>query len=420
MKAITIGLFVVLFGHVCIIYGQEDHLLKSDSINKSEEVQNQIDDLRDHFEEVKHGHSGFLLTGYTNITYRQDLIDGENTKFDYAGFSPVFLWMVSDQLFFESELQIHMKGGVHGGEIEFDSNGQEGDEGTSNFNLGYANMVYMTKWGVIFSAGKFLTPIGIFNERYHPTWINPLPVDPIGIGHGGLLPSSELGIQVRGAMQTGRSKLTYSLFLSNGPILNDGAIHPEQAGRLIYTNFSDNNANKALGGRIGFLPLSNSTLELGVSGLYADKVGDLNSIYEDVNASIYSFDINYYTQIPNTGIFRFSGQFTKLDVGDANYENTLLEVLDGTPLLYNFKNSSTFYYAMSSLRTSASKRKFFKNSELVTRYEKGITPEHSKWHLDEHRILVGYVYWLQVRSAFKVAVAFGEESAIYGQFTIGL
>lgn len=415
-KTILSYLFLVAFA---VTYGQDEkyHAMVEETEEPIQKLQEQIEELNKEFNEVKHGLSGFLVTGYTNITYRQDLHDLEDTKFDYAGFSPVFLWMVSDQLFFESELQIHTKGGIHGGEVDFDIN----EEGSSNFDLGYANMVYMTKCGIILSGGNFLTPIGLFNERYHPTWINPLPVDPIGIGHGGLLPTSELGIQVRGARLMGRSKLTYSLFLSNGPILNTGTINKEHAGRLIYSNFStDNNANKAHGGRIGFLPFSNSSLELAVSGLHAGKIGDQGSNYENVGASIYSLDMNYYTQLPGAGLFRFTGQFTHLHVGNANYENTLSEITEGAPKFYTFDNTSSFYYAMSSIRFSSSKNQFLRNSELVTRYERGITPENSKWYIDETRLLVGYVYWLQVRTAFKVAVAFGEESALYGQFTIGL
>ena len=419
MRIISVALGLLFTISINMLHAQDNEHEQSTE-QSIEELKAEIEELKEQFDEVKHGYSGFLLTGYTNITYRQSLKDIEDSKFGYAGFSPVFLWMISDRIFFEAELQIQMRGGVHGGELTHNADKQVSDEGTSTFDLGYANMVYITKWGAVFSAGKFLTPVGIFNERFHPTWINPLPVEPIGIGHGGLLPTAELGIQVRGGTSLGSSKLTYSLFVSNGPILNDGEINEHEAGRLIYTNFLDNNANKAVGGRIGFLPFHNGSLELGVSGLYADKIGDRGSEYENVGTSIYSFDINYFTLIPRTGLLRFSGQYTALDITSALYHNSEEDVLNGEPALYGYSNTSNVFYGLVSLRTSAIKNSFLKHSEFVARYEKGHTPENSKWHFDEHRLMIGYLYWLQARSAIKIAVATGEESAIYGQFTIGL
>ncbi|MDH5604337.1 MAG: hypothetical protein OEY51_10365 [Cyclobacteriaceae bacterium] len=384
-----------------------------------EELQEEIAELETKFEELKHGLSGFLLTGFTNLTYRQDLNDPGISKFEYAGFSPMFLWKISDNIFFESELHIEMKGGVHGGEIGHNVAANAGHEGSSYFDLGYANMAYITNSGITISAGKFLTPIGIYNERYHPTWINPLPVDPIGMGHGGFLPPAELGIQVRGGLQTGASKLTYGLYLSNGPVLNDGIINHEYAGKPVYSNFSDNNANKAFGARLSYLPLSNSSLEIGLSGQYSGKIGDRKSIYEEVDEMIYSGDINYYKLFSGVGLFRLSGQYTSIKVGDAFYRNSEEEILNGAPEFYTFENVSMFYYASVSLRLSQTNKPFLNNSEIIVRHERGLTPLEAKWHIDEERTLIGYTYWLHIRSALKLAGSLGESNVLYAQVALG-
>lgn len=403
------------------VNGQSDSVL-------IEELQQQVSQLEANLNKVKPGISSFLLTGFTNLTYHQDMDDKEVSKFDHAGFSPIMLWRPSDKIFFEAELHIEMEGGVHGGEIDGDHSGghghggdevEAGHEGSTHIDLGYANMVYLIRPNIIFNAGKFLSPIGIYNERYHPTWINPLPVDPLGMGHGGPIPAAELGIQFRGGLQAGASKITYAVYMSNGPILNEGNNDNDSAGKLIYSNFSDNNANKAFGGRFSYLPFQNSSLEIGFSGQYAHKIGDRNTKYEDVNASIYAFDLTFIKNINSFGLIRMSGQYAAAQVGDAEYQNTLEEILNGAPVLYTFDNRSNYYYVSASLRPIQNSKKLIRNSEIVLRYEAGTTPENSKWHIDENRILIGYTYWLHARTAFKVATSIGDENVLYIQLALG-
>jgi hypothetical protein len=405
--------------------------------NETEEIetiQEQIKEQNKKIEEIKPGNSSFLITGFTNVTYHLDLEAIEDSRFDHVGFSPIFLWKPSEKLFFEAELHIELEGGVHGGEVADDGHGhghggagggsdQSGvsHAGSTHFDLGYANMVYFLNDYITITAGKFLTPIGLFNERFHPTWINPLPIDPLGVGHGGPLPSSEVGLQIRGGVQAGATKWNYSLYVSNGPIFEDGSGDPERAGTLVYSNFSDNNGNKALGGRLSWLPLINSTLEIGISGQFASKTGDKGTLYEDIGSQLLVGDLSYIiNSTALKGYFRLIGQYSQLKVDDALFVNDSTEVANGEPSVYSFENETTFYYGIVSYRPSKSGSKFIRNSELVFRYDGGSTPEGSKWELEDSRYTVGYNYWLQARSALKCAVSIGDrENAFYVQWALG-
>lgn len=419
LTTVFIMILVFCFGSI---------LAQSDS-EVNEDLNQRLTELESNMKSMEDGNSSFLMTGFTNLTYHQDLSDYKSSKFDHAGFSPILLWKPSDRLFFESELHIEMEGGVHGGEVaggHNDGHSHAGSDGTINhagsthIDLGYANMVYKVSSGLIFNAGKFLTPIGIFNERYHPSWINTLPVDPIGMGHGGPLPAAELGAQIRGGIYLGETKFTYALYFSNGPILEEGTNDNESAGKLIYSNFSDNNGNKAVGGRISYFPFTNSSLEIGISGQHAGKTGDRGTRFENVNADILSFDLSYVKNLGSAGLLRFSGQYASIKVGDVDYQNSLEDIAAGAPILYTFDNESIFYYGTVSLRPIQHSKKFVNNSEFSIRYESGKTPEDSYWHADEQRILIGYTYWLHSRSAFKIASSFGDSNVMYAQLAIGL
>ena len=124
------------------------------------------------------GNSRFLLRGYSDATF---MSNDEETTFGNARFVPLFLYKQSDKLFFEGELEF----AVEDGEIEV--------------ALEYANFNYSLAPNLNLRAGKILIPFGIFFERLHPSWINRLPTVPLGYGHDGILPTSDLGAELRGA-----------------------------------------------------------------------------------------------------------------------------------------------------------------------------------------------------------------------------
>ena len=404
-------------------------VLAQDQSEVNKEIEKLKEENREQNKKInanKPGKSSFLFTGFSNLTYHQNLEDTDDSKFAHAGFSPITIWRPSERLMLETELHIEMEGGVHGGEAGdghggHGSENEAGHEGTTFIDLGYANMVYFLNDYMIITAGKFLTPIGTFNERFHPSWINPLPTSPLGMGHGSPLPVAELGIQIRGGLQTGISKLNYALYLSNGPVLEDGRGDPERAGSVVYSNFSDNNKNKALGGRLGWLPIHNSSLEIGISGQWAKNVGDEGSVYEKVGSQLVVGDISYLINSTSLkGVIRLTGQYSKLMVDDALYKSDSTDIAKGDSEFYTFDNTSTFYYGLISYRPSKSGKKFIRNIEFVYRYDFGQTPADSKWEFEDARSTFGLNYWIQARSAIKLAVSIGELSNImYLQWALG-
>lgn len=136
-------------------------------------------------------------------------------------------------------------------------------------SLGQAQIdMFITDW-LTADIGYFLAPIGFWNERLDPEWINKLPDIPLVmrqvIPDGLTLP----GLQFRGAKYLGKSrwKAEYSVYATNGlgvPGAGQATDWYNLAG-LIGTSGSLNNA-MAYGGRIG-LWLPSRGINFGVSEL---------------------------------------------------------------------------------------------------------------------------------------------------------
>ena len=386
--------------------------------NEIEKLKAQNVTLSEKLNKIKPGNNKFRMTGFANFSYHQDLEDFDISRFAHAGFAPIMIWKPSDNLFFESELHIELEGGVHGGETGDGGHGGGGHGGGSggishagatHLDLGYANIGYFVNDWITLVGGKFLSPFGTFNERFHPSWINRLPSAPLGFGHGGATPVTELGMQLRGGLQLGKSKLYYAVYVSNGPILEDGKGDPENAGALIYTNFQDNNANKAIGGRLGILPFSNSSLDLGVSGQYAGKTGDLGTPYENVSALLYALDLTYVKDFGAIGgTVRIVGQYSIVDVEDVYYINDSMDIAMGEDSLYTFNNESSLYYIQLAYRPDKSGKEFLRNLEFVVRYDVAKLSPGSKWEFEDSRTTFGLNYWIHARSAFKFEVRISE------------
>ena len=386
--------------------------------NEIEKLKAQNVTLSEKLNKIKPGNNKFRMTGFANFSYHQDLEDFDISRFAHAGFAPIMIWKPSDNLFFESELHIELEGGVHGGETGDGGHGGGGHggggggishAGATHLDLGYANIGYFVNDWITLVGGKFLSPFGTFNERFHPSWINRLPSAPLGFGHGGATPVTELGMQLRGGLQLGKSKLYYAVYVSNGPILEDGKGDPENAGALIYTNFQDNNANKAIGGRLGILPFSNSSLDLGVSGQYAGKTGDLGTPYENVSALLYALDLTYVKDFGAIGgTVRIVGQYSIVDVEDVYYINDSMDIAMGEDSLYTFNNESSLYYIQLAYRPDKSGKEFLRNLEFVVRYDVAKLSPGSKWEFEDSRTTFGLNYWIHARSAFKFEVRISE------------
>jgi hypothetical protein len=320
------------------------------------------EEAKEDLEALKPGTTNFLMRGYSHAGFES--IDG-NSSFISGTFAPIFLWKQGDRLLFESEL-----------EIEFEGEGVQ-------FALEYANISYILNDYLVFRFGNFLTPFGAFNERLHPAWINKLPNAPLGMGHDPIGPTSEFGAELRGGAPLGDTKINYSLYVSNGPILDVHNEDPEEPPTTSINglNFDDNNNNKAVGGRFGFLPFNNSMLEIGVSGQYTSGIGDRDTEFEDVATLSYAFDLSMVKNSISAikGNIDLKAQWNRMDVDEFH-----IELPDGDEQAINQENSA--YYVQLAYRPALSKSSFLSNLELVGRYS-GIDLTEPAEHEDEGDIV---------------------------------
>jgi len=224
-----------------------------DTESKIASLESQIAALR---EDVKSNNLDTLsklhMAGYANV----DFIAGSDRQedgFTSARFAPIFHFQFSDRVLFEGELEI-----------------ETGADGETEVVVEYSTIDLILNDYMALVAGKFLSPIGQFRQNIHPSWINKMPTAPVGFGHGGAAPLSDLGVQLRGGIPlSGSMRANYALFTSNGPTLvvdeGDGELELETEGAT-----SNGDGNFVYGGRVGFLPVP--ALELGLSGALG-KVG---------------------------------------------------------------------------------------------------------------------------------------------------
>jgi hypothetical protein len=338
-----------------------------------EEVEQALDDLdqeigtlRQRLEQLQPGSLGFVATGWGFVGYADG--DGETSSFT-AGLNPIFLWRVSDRVFFEGEPEIEL----------------EGDE--TEVGLEFADVSVLLNDNLTLSGGLFLTPLGLFPERLHPAWINKLPDAPLPFGHDGLVPTSSLGLQLRGAAPVGPARVNYALFVSNGPRLITAEEDPEEAGMLGFRNFSDNNDDKTIGGRLGVMPLPG--LEIGY-GLLSGEVGERGTAAEGARARIQVADLSWLRD--------FAGLGGSIDVR-SEWVWSRVDDVEGIP----FENERDGGYAQVAFRPSRPSLGRLRNLEPVVRYDRLTFPAEAPEGGTQERWSFGLAYWLNASTAVKVA-----------------
>src|SRR5262249_8024512 len=137
----------------------------------TEELRQEVETLKTQVEETRPGTTKFLLTGYAFGGFEKR--EGQSSTFT-AGLAPIFLWQLSDKLFFEGEVTLELK------------------DTEMEVGLEYAQLTYLLNNYMTVGAGKFLTPFDQFPERLHPPWINKLPDFPLVFNEDeGLVPFSQ-------------------------------------------------------------------------------------------------------------------------------------------------------------------------------------------------------------------------------------
>lgn len=125
-------------------------------------------------------------------------------------------WLIESRAEFKGEFERSAGGGPYGGKVE-----QEVD---------YLQLDYIANPYVTVTAGRFLTPFGIYNERLYPIWIrslHPTPlIFPLGTG-------SSDGVMLRGGFSLNpRVNLNYAAYFSALSTVNKFESDRTAGGRL--------------------------------------------------------------------------------------------------------------------------------------------------------------------------------------------
>jgi hypothetical protein len=337
-----------------------------------EEVRGTVRDIQDQLHELQPGTHQFLVTGYGVASFTDQR--GDVSSF-HAQINPLILWKISDRLIFETEFEIGLN--------------SKADGGGTDFGLEVANLSYLVNDNLILGAGLFKTPLGIFNDRLESAWINKLPDRPLPFSDDkGIAQEGSVGFFAKGAFQTDIGGLNYAAYVSNGPSLNtDG----DNVGTLDFDNLVDENDNKAVGGRIGWIPLQ--YLEIGYSLQFA-KVNPPG--FESVHAFTQAVDLSYvrtYSQI--RGQIDFRVEWVMQNVDKATF------VVDGAPSRFN--NDRNSGYVQLAYRPTQMEGKILKNFEGIFRYDRLNISKSAPDGGYEQRYTFGIDYWLNPSTVIKFA-----------------
>ena len=283
---------------------------------------------------------------------------------DHYEFSPLFLWRHGKKFLMEFEPSFA--------------------DGTLGVN--WADVTYFAAPGLMVRAGYFELPFGVYNRRLAAGWINKLATDPIGVPD--MPPTTDYGLELGGGFQAGTMKWNYAVAISNGnQLLPDGSI--QGAG------ISDNNRKKTFSGRVGWLPLSNSSVEIGASYM-GGKVGDAGSEYENVKASFYAMDLNVVENIRPFQL-NIKGQYNWGNIGSAKFINP-----DNQTETYTFENKTQTGFIQAALRPMFAANNIVKNFEIAGRYGNFTTPKNSLWGAKSTAYTVGLNYWMTWRTVLRI------------------
>jgi hypothetical protein len=339
-----------------------------------EEVRGTVRDIQDQLKSVTPGTHQFLVTGFGFFGFEDHR--GSASSFT-AGVNPLILWKIGDRLIFETEFEVELAPKEEGGGTEF--------------NMEIADLSYIVNDHLILGGGIFKTPLGIFNERLESKWINKLPDRPLPYDdERGIAQEATVGIFAKGAFDTRIGKFNYAVYGSNGPTLNTEG---DNVGTLDFDNFVDENDNKAVGGRIGWLPACIPGFEVGYSAQFA-KVNPPG--FENVHAFTQAVDVSYLHICPQLkGQFdvRFEWVFSNVD--KATY------TINGAPSRFN--NDRNAGYAQVAYRPTLVADKTIKNLEFVFRYDRLNVASNAPDGGFEQRYTFGLDYWLNTSTVLKTA-----------------
>jgi hypothetical protein len=192
-------------------------------------------------------------------------------QFQFIEYDPILLLRLNNQFLFEGQLEVH----------------------TDGIEPEYAQIDWTANDWLTVVGGRFMTPIGSFNDRLHYLWINKLPDFPIFAWAVVPFDFNLNGVMARGSKYLFDSpvKMEYAFYASNGWGVPGAGGVTDFAGIQNQTDSSKtiNNAI-AFGGRVGFwVPC------LGFNGgiSYFGNRPYTNGV-DGVNIDIWDIDLNYH------------------------------------------------------------------------------------------------------------------------------
>ena len=336
------------------------------------------DQVREKITEYKPGDSHLMIVGLTTMGYVNEtnvtkLNDGSpsiTTKNSSIGdadrfeFSPMFLWRQNNKVLLEFEPSY---------------------TGGSQLGVNWADVSLFLAPGVIVRTGYLVLPFGIYSKRLAAGWINKLASDPIGMD----MPGSDFGIEVEGGFPLGNMKWSYDVAVSNG-------FQIDGTGVLSNVGIVSPNQGKTFCGRLGLLPFSNSSLEIGVSALSGSTYAPTTLNLNNPNVNMYAVDLSYYKKLGGITLTA-KAQYNIQKVNAQNYVNPS----DSTKT-FTFDNTIKAAFGQIAIRPTGFDN-FVKNFELGYRYVTYSSPDGSAWgqNLTENDISLNY--WLSWRQVIKVA-----------------
>jgi hypothetical protein len=265
--------------------------------------------------------------------------------FYFGEFSPDFFLKLNDWIFLEAEISV-------------------GPGGAVNPTFAQADF-FVNDWLTII-AGRFVAPIGWYNERLNNPWVNKLPTDAPGsvtpLWLQVLPPFSMIGVQAQGSFYLGCSpiKLEYNAYVSNGLNFKPAAPGSPTINELANLENMQNTFNiitneKAVGGRLG-LWWPECGLAGGISGMYN---GDYVARGFEDSISLWAVDLNY----------RKGNWDLRAEYG-MTFQHAQTFIAD------NIRRQG--FYVQAAYRPYDCPHKYLQNVELVYRYSyvdiRGIDP----------------------------------------------
>ena len=374
MRDIINILIKILFISVAFAFPAKGYS-ESETNQALEEIEEELDNINERISNMEPKDRKILFTGNIRVGYVDR--EGSPSTFELIlRFHPY--WKINDNMLCKADTQFSLL------------NSREGED--TNVFLFFGLCAFVINDYLNVKIGRFLTPFGFFQEYVHVEWMQKFGDEALPSGDDVLIPSTEVGVAFKGGFALGIPKVNYSLFVSNGPrLLTPENLPPEEradVGMVRYDNHVDNNENKAVGGRFGFLPIP--PVEMGYS-FYNARVGDKGSRYSDIDMSITGIDLNYVDVInPILGKFDFRSEYIvnkvdAIDYGQGSYNNT-----------------RKGYYWHVAYRPSLLQAKHLRRTEFLVRYGELDFPEETAL-LDMNRWTYAINYHLNASTVFKAA-----------------